>query len=251
MPGKDVKDIKDVIEFLIYVMPGFLALRMYRSAYPGRQMSDLIMTAWSLILGIIVSSAVKWIDKTCCHNYLRSTSSDFPDLPLIFALFCGGLLLGGVLVFGHWARFHLAVKFPKFFGRIAPDPLSIWAYVNQPSNRDWAVVYLENDAVYIGGITKYSTVPDAEDQDFLLTDASRVEEDLSVKYKVEGGGVYINTRNVRQIEFISGIEPSPNTAGSVQGNVSSTPTAPQIQAEATSVSVSPLSAQQAPLTPTP
>src|SRR5580658_8520586 len=97
----DVKDIKSVIQFLIYVMPGFLALRTYRAARPVRQPSDFVQVAWSLMLGVVISSVVHVVDGRCFHGGLRSASSDFPSIKLLFALGAGGLITGWSLILIH------------------------------------------------------------------------------------------------------------------------------------------------------
>jgi hypothetical protein len=77
------------------------------------------------------------------------------------------------------ARFKIAAHWSRFEG-IAPDPQSIWVKVNRPSN-DYAVVYVDDGSVYLGWIKDYTFDPDAEDNDFLLADAKRLDEQLSCK----------------------------------------------------------------------
>ena len=77
------------------------------------------------------------------------------------------------------------------------------------SNTNWATVFLSDGAIYLGWISKYTFNPDAVDQDFLLSNARRVDEQLSELYRVTGIGVYINTRDVKRIEFVEG-DPMPN-----------------------------------------
>ncbi len=71
-------------------------------------------------------------------------------------------------------------------------------------NRDWAVVFLSDGAIYCGWIKEYSFEPDAENHDFLLTKAKRVNNHLKLNYTVDGLGVYLNTRDVKRIEFVKG-----------------------------------------------
>ncbi len=85
---------------------------------------------------------------------------------------------------------------------LTPDEGTIWAKINDSPNPEWAVVFLNDDAIYIGQIKEWTFIPDNQDQDFLLGKARRADEDLSVKYEVSGRGVYLNTRDVRRIEFL-------------------------------------------------
>jgi hypothetical protein len=87
---------------------------------------------------------------------------------------------------------------------LAPDVNSIWARVNQTGTDQWAVVFLEEDVQYLGYIRYFRNDPDANDQDFLLAESFRVDKNRRVMYKVNGVGVYLNTRDVRRIEFLDG-----------------------------------------------
>jgi hypothetical protein len=64
------------------------------------------------------------------------------------------------------------------------------------------VVYLDDGSIYLGWIKDFTFDPDADDNDFLLADAKRVDDQLAEKYAVTGRGVYLNTRNVKRIEFV-------------------------------------------------
>jgi len=59
------------------------------------------------------------------------------------------------------------------------------------------------DANDLGWIKDFTFDPDAEDNDFLLADAKRVDDQLTAQYIVTGRGVYLNTRDVKRIEFIT------------------------------------------------
>jgi hypothetical protein len=161
-----------LVDFLVHVMPGFIALQLFRAKYPAKQLSEFLQVAWSLIYGVILAAVVHAIDGRFLHGRLGTSL----------------------------ARFKIAVHWPRFEG-IAPDPQSIWVKVNRPSN-DYAVVYVDDGSVYLGWIKDYTFDPDAEDNDFLLVDAKRVDEQLRELYSVTGRGVYLNTRNVKRIEFV-------------------------------------------------
>jgi len=63
-------------------------------------------------------------------------------------------------------------------------------------------VYLDDGAIYLGWIKEYTFDPDVESNDFLLAGAKRVDDNLNTTYLVNGQGVYLNTRNVKRIEFV-------------------------------------------------
>ena len=47
-----------LVDFLIYVMPGFIALQLFRAAYPAKKLSEFVQVAWSLIYGVILATLV-------------------------------------------------------------------------------------------------------------------------------------------------------------------------------------------------
>jgi hypothetical protein len=190
-----------IVEFFLYVMPGFVALQLYRSKYPAKKLSESLQVAWSLIYGVILAGLVHWIDDRFLHGWLLTSAPGFPTFRFIMALMIFGLLGGAALIAVHWGRFEVARRFPRCAG-LAPDPQSIWAKINRPSN-DYAVVYLDDGSIYLGWVKDFTFDPDAEDNDFLLADAKRVDDQLKTQYVVTGRGVYLNTRNVKRIEFVA------------------------------------------------
>lgn len=193
----------NLVEFIIYVIPGFLVVEIYRAAYPAKEKSQFQHIGWSILYGILNVTFIKWIDKNLLSNSLYSQSDGIPGLRFTIALLLFAVILGLLLILFYKSRFYLSNK-SKFLNRIAPDPQSIWAKVNQPSNKDWCVVYLDDSSIYLGYISQYTFDPDKESQDFLLGDAKRVDENLIEKYVVNGIGVYLNTKDVKRIEYLKG-----------------------------------------------
>ena len=199
--------IEHVAQFLIYVMPGFVALHLYRAKYPVKGLSEFLQVAWSLIYGVVLASLVRSLDDNCLAGKLHSEDGGIPALPFILALMVAGVAWGLALIGFRWLRFTLAKRIPTLHA-IAPDEQSVWAKVNEPSD-DWAVVYLDDNSIYGGYVKGYAFDPDAEDNDFLLSDAKRVNQDLSEIYSITGAGVYLNTKNVKRIEFVKGASAGP------------------------------------------
>lgn len=195
--------VEHVAEFLVYAMPGFVALHLYRTVYPVKRLSEFLQAAWSLIYGVVLAGFVRGVDAEYLGHRLHSADEGFPRLAFILALVVVGLAWGLVLVSVNKSRSLLSGKF-QVLRFIAPDVQSIWAKVNQSQVTDWAVVYAADGAVYMGWIKEFTYDPDADDNDFLLSKAKRVDENLTVQYEVDGQGVYMNTRNVKRIEFVKG-----------------------------------------------
>lgn len=195
--------INNIVEFVLYVIPGFLVVEIYRAAYPAKEKSEFQQIGWSILYGLLIVAIVKWLDKNVLANSLFSQTNGIPGLRFTIALLIAGVIFGLLLILFYKSRFYLSNK-TKYLKRIAPDPQSIWAKVNQTINKDWCIIYLYDGAIYLGYISQFTFDPDKESQDFLLSDAKRVDEDLKEKYLVTGIGVYLNTKDVKRIEFLKG-----------------------------------------------
>ncbi len=195
--------IENIIGLILYIAPGFLTMEIYHAFYPVRERNNFILSTWSIIYGVTISAIVRGIDSILLNNILKSNKSTFPSFPFIVVLFTVGIIIGLLLVLINRIRFQISQKWPQFKA-ISPDPRSTWARINQPSNEDWAVVFLDDGAIYLGWIKYYTFDPNADNQDFILSHAKRVDENLNVKYEIDGFGVYVNTTNVNRIEFLKG-----------------------------------------------
>jgi hypothetical protein len=54
MPLPLSEPVEHVAEFIVYAMPGFLALHIYRSVYPVKGLSEFLQVAWSIIYGVVL-----------------------------------------------------------------------------------------------------------------------------------------------------------------------------------------------------
>jgi len=192
---------KDLIEFVLYITPGFLAVELFRARYPVRQVGEFAQICWSIIYGVIIFTVVKLLDEKFFNHALHSDIDGFPDAIFIGALVIGGILMGVILISLQYMRFK-ASRWHTKLHTLAPDPGSVWAKINLEIVDDWAVVFLDDGSSYIGYIKDYKFRPDDKEYDFLLAKAKRVDENLNVKYEVSGVGVYLNTRDVKRIEFV-------------------------------------------------
>jgi len=93
-----------------------------------------------------------------------------------------------------------------FLKHFAPPPLSYWAEIIMKSFDNWAVIFLDDGSIYLGWIKNFNMDLKSENQDFLLSNAKRVDENLNEMYPVTGIGVYLNTKNIKRIEFLVGEE---------------------------------------------
>jgi hypothetical protein len=192
-----------LVEIILYVLPGFVANEVYKAFYPVRDRGHFPQLAWSVAVGVLLTTALVEADSVWLSGALGSTTDSIPELAFIAALFSFGILVGLGRALLRFVRYKVANTWP-LMKWLAPDPQSIWVHVNQPSNQDWAVVFLRDGSVYLGYIKYYRFDPEESDQDFLLSYARRVNENLEQVYAVPGQGVYLNTRDVTRIEFVPG-----------------------------------------------
>jgi hypothetical protein len=195
--------VEHIAEFIVYAMPGFLALHIYRSVYPVKGLSEFLQVAWSVIYGVALAAVVRALDANYFNNILHSSDEGFPRIGFILVLAGFGMFWGLLLAGFNWTRLFLSGR-SQFLQFIAPDVQSIWAKINRSQSTDWAVVFAEDGVIYMGWIKEFTYDPDADDNDFLLSQAKRLNADGSIQYEIDGQGVYLNTRNVKHIEFVKG-----------------------------------------------
>jgi hypothetical protein len=170
-------------EFVLYVLPGFIALEIFHAFYPIRERSDIIHISWSIVYGLMIASLIKLMDARVLSGWLHSSDSGIPSTLFTLSLVVAGILVGLARSLLHLIRFRLGNTHRLKF--LLPDPQTIWAKVNHPSVKDWAVVYLDDGSIYMGYIKSYTNDPRGNDQDFLLSGARRIADDLSTQMQSE------------------------------------------------------------------
>lgn len=195
--------IQDIAEFLFYIAPGYIAIRFLRWRYPVRERDSFHEIASSVVLGVLIISLLKWIDQKFLCYFFESNTSGFPSLIYILSIVGFGIVAGIILIYLNKFRFYLAKKMNKLrFLSSGIDP--VWLKLNDKDNQDWAIVFLDDGTIYSGWISNYTYNPNYQNQDFLLSRAKRLYENLYENYEVKGSGVYINTKDVKRIEFRKG-----------------------------------------------
>jgi hypothetical protein len=192
-----------LIEIILYVLPGFVANETYKAFYPVRDRGQFPQLGWSVAVGVLLTTTILSVDGRWYATKLAPAPGNMPGIGFVLVLFSTGLAVGLVRALLRYLR-HVVGSLVPGLSWLSPDPQSIWVHVNRPSNQDWAAVFLRDGAVYLGYIKRYRYDPEQAEQDFLLSYAKRVDEDLKVVYEIPGQGVYLNTRDVLRIEFIPG-----------------------------------------------
>ena len=192
----------DTLVLLLYLLPGFLAMQIYRVRYPAKPLSRFEAIGWSILHSFLIllglSTAAYMLG--CKDPDILNPDSGSEIQPMMIAvLLGGGAIWGGILIAGHWLRIKL-----DFFP--TPDPQAIWHVVvdNAPKDDLWVLARTKQDVLYLGWVKEYSFDPAAEDHEFLLRPAYLVDNDLHIRRDLTQGGVYLNTRNIESLEMIPG-----------------------------------------------
>ena len=151
--------IDNIVDFIIYVLPGFIATEIYYSHFPARQRSAFTQLTQSVIGGVIAVSALRWVDERLLRGALQSAATPSPSPLFIASLLLSGLALGYIMVAQLDLRSYLTKRFHSL-AWLSSSPDSIWLFVNQPSVQDWAVVRLKDGPIYLGWISRYRFDPE-------------------------------------------------------------------------------------------
>jgi hypothetical protein len=108
-----------------------------------------------------------------------------PGLRYTLGIFLSGCVIGGLFIAQLELRSFLSKKSNKFRW-LSVGTNTVWQKINNTSNEDWAIVYLNDGSIYMGWITTFNNNPNNIDQDFLLKNAKRVNENLSIVYEIKG-----------------------------------------------------------------
>lgn len=195
--------INNIVEFIFYILPGFVCMEMYKRFYPAEKQIQFIEIASSAMWGIFIFYLVRFLDFKYFNYFLKSNSNGKPYFRFIIALFVMAIIIGCGRALLRYLRFMISTHCSKL-SFLAPDPQSLWYKINQDDHNNWAVVHLNDGAIYLGDIREYTYNPNKDNQEFLLSKAKKVDENLKEQYFVDGLGLYLNTNNINRIEFLKG-----------------------------------------------
>ena len=193
---------QNLVEFFLYIIPGYLAIRIYRWLTPVKDKDSFQDIASSVLLGVSIISVLKWLDKKCFNFFLGSNNLGLPGMKYLLIILITGSVVGFSL-FGCRELLKCLSKKPKWPRWLSFSENMVWEKINANDNYDWAVVYLDDGSIYYGWISSFNYNPNNQDQDFLLSKALRIDSDFNTLYEVSGIGVYLNTMNIKRIEYIN------------------------------------------------
>ena len=191
-----------MIEILIILLPGFIAVEIHRKFFPAIKFRWLVYTGWVVINGVLVWSVLVWIDDRIYNTswgLLDGTGSVVGILLLVIL----GVVAGFIRIILRITGFRLA-KNLNVLRWLKPEKGSVWMNVNEKNGgNEWVIVYLNDGSIYLGWVSQFANHPEQVNQEFVLQNARRLDEAHKQLYEIVGSGVYLNTRDVIRIEYWS------------------------------------------------
>lgn len=206
--------MENFFSFVVLIAPGFFASEIYRLHVRSVKRNDFYYIGWSVVYSGFVFGLFLLVDKWCggcfhSSDFLKFTdktsnngidnSSNFICTFLVL-LFLG--LITGLLSIGFFELRKICPWLPSF---LRQHFHSSWEKVIS-TNFEWVVVFMEDGSIYRGVISLTHTDPNIKvcEQDFFMTNVTRIDAKLKVIYEVKGRGLYLNMRDVMRIEFLRG-----------------------------------------------
>jgi len=169
----DLVDIISIIpDLLIYFVPGFVALRIRINYGMEKRFNSFDTVLYSVLYSFIVGialSAITAITEAFEKEFVFRWFSD-PTRNTInnIVLLLLGVMLGYVLVKS--PEWKIGSKIRGVFNSTIEPYSSVWyKAVNNPETGAYARVYLSNGLMYDGILKHYTTDPDEEQKELVLT----------------------------------------------------------------------------------
>ena len=184
------------------LLPGFIAVEIYRKFFPAVKFRWLIYTGWVVINGVLIWSLLVSIEERIYNTSWGLLDGTGSFLGILF-LFILGVIAGLIRVVFRMTGFKLA-KNLNVLRWLKPEKGSIWMNVNEKNGgNEWVIVYLSDGSIYLGWVSQFANHPERTNQEFVLQNARRLDEAHKQLYEIVGAGVYLNTRDVIRIEYWS------------------------------------------------
>lgn len=191
-----------MMQLLMILLPGFIAVEIYRKFFPAVKFRWLIYTGWVVINGVLIWSLLVSIEERIYNTSWGLLDGTGSFLGILF-LFILGVIAGLIRVVFRMTGFKLA-KNLNVLRWLKPEKGSIWMNVNEKNGgNEWVIVYLSDGSIYLGWVSQFANHPERTNQEFVLQNARRLDEAHKQLYEIVGAGVYLNTRDVIRIEYWS------------------------------------------------
>jgi hypothetical protein len=192
----------DVPATLLILLPGFLALQVFRLVSPGRRPSDLETLLWSLAaaFAILTPTTVVWHQIDCGVPSLVDLIKYPPSVPmrLTVVLYAAAPLAGGLV--GHLDRSQRLERWAERIGVDLSRRRDVWFLAFRDPY--YVRVYLKNGDLLYGWPERISTDRRAEATEIYLTNTFiwDMQSEKWVPQTTVAGG-WIDATGIERIEF--------------------------------------------------
>lgn len=155
---------------LIYIVPGFIVLKIIETFTPKKKQAQMETILWSLFYSfiIVLASAVAiWVyEKICLFANIKSLEIKNGDNVYIAISLVLSLIIGFIIT--KVSNSCIGEKITAAFNYNMSPGEDIWFKSLQTKKGAWATVYLKNGLIYTGIISEYTANPDDETKLLLL-----------------------------------------------------------------------------------
>jgi len=154
-------------ELFLLVIPGYIALKIKQGYSLEKQMNTLDIILYSIVYSFIVQIAFSSISLIASRiGFLRF---EWPNRELIrqISYLLLSVILGYVLV--KVPKTMLGIFISKLFNKNLAPFSSVWIKAMKNDDGAWATVYLKNGLIYTGMLINYTTDPNEQTKEILLT----------------------------------------------------------------------------------
>lgn len=193
---------------LVFIIPGFLALEVYRFLLPTKKRNTFERLLESIFLSYLIYGLFLGINWLLCA--IRKTNNNVTTDQLatstIYIILLMSIIIGIALaLISKSALFKNAMK--RVFNISIIEHPTVWNAVLQRKDSAWVRVYLDNDRIiYIGWLDKYSCNPNDDVREIYLTSYQSYSYDepehpIDNFIEIDTNGVLINADRISRIEL--------------------------------------------------
>ena len=192
----------DLFSAILYLLPGFLFIEIFRKYFPTKRDTDFARILHSVLWSLPLFTLSYFVNK---HFPLKVSDVEISgksiNTSLVIYLWSISIILAYSRVLARNLRFS-ASKYSKL-KFVTPKPQSLWLKLHL--EQEWAVIITKDGQRYLGYISDYTYDIDSPgDIDLLLSDAACVNENLEPQYEISGKGIYLKLSEINRIEFYKG-----------------------------------------------
>ena len=159
--------LKLIPEVLLYIIPGFLILKIIEVYTPTKKHEQYETILWSIVYSFIVGIEYSFLGGIIKSAFASATwSISISESKKLFLYFALAVLTGYLLVklpkscVGSWIT--------KAFNANLNSAEDVWFDALHTKKGVWATVYLKNGLVYTGILSKFTADADEKDKLVLL-----------------------------------------------------------------------------------